>query len=301
MPPGDDPTATRPRTGALAALAAVASAGVLAAYWLWVRTRAGQLLDQDALDGRGISHRARDAAGALLSTISIGSLALAIAVLAGLALVRHRRTLAIVATVAIGGAVLTAEVLKLLILDRPTLIAGARPFHNSYPSGHTTIAYVVGLAAIIVAPRALRRLVAAAAFAYGTGIGLATVLAGWHRPSDVVGGLLVATAWTAGTVAAFTLTNRDAFGHDRRGLQQSDAEAGAARRYVLLGALVTGAGWIAAIAIVLGVGAGRLDLSHADAAFVAACAAIAGFAAIVFAALLSALRPVLRRAPGPAR
>lgn len=54
-----------------------------------------------------------------------------------------------------------------------------------------------------------------------------------------------------------------------------------------------GAGWIATDAVVLSTRASSLDLTHADAAFVWACAAIVGFAAIVFAALLMALRPAL--------
>jgi hypothetical protein len=125
----------------------------------------------------------------------------------------------------------------------------------------------------------------------GTGIGLSTVLAGWHRPSDVVGGLLVATAWAAGTVAVLTLTDADAFGPERLGMRpaldaESCADASAARRYVLTAVGAVGAGWIATDAVVLRTRASSLDLTHADAAFVWACAAIVGFAAIVFAALL---------------
>jgi hypothetical protein len=55
-------------------------------------------------------------------------------------------------------------------------------------------------------------------------------------------------------------------------------------------------------AVVLSMRASSLDLTHADAAFLWACAAIVGFAAIVFAALLMALRPALpRRTAGHAR
>jgi hypothetical protein len=205
------------------------------------------------------------------------------------------------------GAVLTTEVLKPFVFERPALLDSARDFHNSYPSGHTTIAYAVGIAATIVAPRRARRVVAAAAFLCGTGIGLSTVLAGWHRPSDVVGGLLVATAWAARTVAVLTLTDADAFGRERPGMRPAlDAECradqSAAPGYVLTAVGVVGAGWIATDAVVLSTRASSLDLTHADAAFVWACAAIVGFAAIVFAALLMALRPALpRRTSGQAR
>jgi membrane-associated phospholipid phosphatase len=282
----------RPRAGALAAVAAFSALGVLLAYALWVRTRTGQRLDQAAFNGGAISRRAHDASGVLLSTISIGSLALAIAVLAALALLRQRRTLAIVAIAGVGGAVLTTEVLKLVIFERPPLYPSPRGFGNTYPSGHTTIAYAVGLAAVMVSPRRIRRLVAAAAFAYGTGIGLSTILAGWHRPSDVVGGLLVATAWIAGTVALVAASDRDAFAAGRAGMR---SELVAARNYAILGTAVLALGWLAAVAIVVGERAGRLDLSHANGAFVLAAAAIVAFAAAVFAVLLLALRPVLPR------
>lgn len=63
-----------------------------------------------------------------------------------------------------------------------------------------------------------------------------------------------------------------------------------------------GAGWIATDAVVLSMRASSLDLTHADAAFLWAYLAIVGFAAIVFAALLMALRPALpRRTAGHAR
>ncbi|HEY6759527.1 MAG TPA: hypothetical protein VI318_08560, partial [Baekduia sp.] len=136
------------------------------------------------------------------------------------------------------------------------------------------------------------------AFLYGTGIGLATIVAGWHRPSDVVGGMLVATAWAAGTVAVVAHADPEVFGRERAGMRATLADT---RRLVLVAAAVAAAAWLLADAIVLGTDVGRLDLSHADLAFAWACAAIVTLAASVFAWLLLALRPALsRRAAAPA-
>jgi hypothetical protein len=58
--------APRPHVVALGALAVLAAAGVVATYVLWVRTPAGQQLDQDAFDGCGDLPRRPQAAGDLL-------------------------------------------------------------------------------------------------------------------------------------------------------------------------------------------------------------------------------------------
>lgn len=296
MPAERAPT-TRPNSPALALLAVAAAAGVALVYVLWVRTRTGQRLDQAALNGRGISHAARDAAGHLLSTISDGSLAVAVCVLAALAFVRHRRTLALVAAISVLGAVVTTEVLKLVVLQRPALIPSARDFQNTYPSGHTTVAYAVGIAATLVAPPRARRAIAVLAFLYGTAIGLSTVVLAWHRPSDVVGGLLVATGWAAATVAAVGWLDADVFGPERTGMRS------ALSRHQGIASLAAVAilGWLAVVAVAFRDRAPSIDLSRTELAFALACVAIAAFAAVVFGVLLAALRPALARSGPPAR
>lgn len=66
---------------------------------------------------------------------------------------------------------------------------------EAFPSGHATAAMSLALAALIVAPRAYRPLVALAGGAFALAVGFAVVTGGWHYPSDVVGGQLLATAW----------------------------------------------------------------------------------------------------------
>lgn len=291
----------------LAALALACAAGLVVLYVVFVRTHPGQRVDEAALAGRLASSHARAAANDLLTTISGGSVALVLALLAGQALVRRRVALAVVALAVILGAVATTEVLKHMLLTRPDLVRSSIP-RNSFPSGHTTTAFAVGIAATLAAPARWRRAVAAGAFLYGTAIGVATIAAGWHRPSDVAGALLVVTGWAAAVVLVVALADRGAFGRDRVVASDRGAAGAAARSSwvrgadlrgyvaVALGALALG--WVATVAIVAGHRAGAIELTKLNAAFVAACACIAALAAVLLATLLTVLREALPAARG---
>jgi membrane-associated phospholipid phosphatase len=279
----------------LAALAVVCVVGLAVAYLVFVRTHAGQRIDEAALNGRLASPKARNAAGDLLTTISVGSLALMLVLLAGQALLRRRLAVAVVAVAVVLGAVTTTELLKHFVLARPDLLATPSTIdHNSFPSGHTTTAFAVGIAAALAAPPRWRRLVAAAAFLYGAAIGVATIAAGWHRPSDVAGALLVVTGWAAAVVLAVALADRDAFGDARRGAARSSSARGPdLEGYAILAGAALVLGWVAVIAIVAGRRVGAIELTTLNAAFVAACAGVAALAALLLAALLAVLRESL--------
>ena len=72
---------------------------------------------------------------------------------------------------------------------------------NSWPSGHSTAAMTLALCAILVAPPALRAAAAILGGAFAVGVGYAVLVLGWHYPSDVLGGFLVAGLWTSLAVA----------------------------------------------------------------------------------------------------
>lgn len=263
-------------------------AGLAVAYWLWVRTEAGQKLDQAAYDGRPRG-RAHDAAGELLATIDVISLAIAIGLLMLIALLRHREVLALLAGTVVVGSVLITEFLKHFALERPNLLGPAEAVYgNSFPSGHTTIAFSIGVAAILVAPPRLRRAVIAIALLYGVCIGIATIAAGWHRPSDVVGGFLVVAGWTALVTLIATSLDPDTFSSDRSGMQPA-----VIKRYVAIGVAVALVGAFVAVCIAVASDLGRLRLTALDAQFVLAAAVVAGSAAVILAALVNALRDAL--------
>jgi hypothetical protein len=181
------------RVVVLVALACGAVAVLLVGYWLSVRTRSGQRIEE-------ASRRARDVvpedivsgAWTLIDTVSVASLAAVTAAVALIAMLRGRPRLA----VTVGGAVLAANVaaqlLKREVLTRPDIIGAGE--NNSYPSGHATVAMSVLLALVLVVPERWRSVVGAAGLVYPIGIGVGVVTAGWHRPSDVVGSWMVCLA-----------------------------------------------------------------------------------------------------------
>jgi membrane-associated phospholipid phosphatase len=72
---------------------------------------------------------------------------------------------------------------------------------TAWPSGHSTAAMTLALCAVLVAPPALRLLVAVCGGAFAAGVGYAVLVLAWHFPSDVLGGFLMAGMWTALAIA----------------------------------------------------------------------------------------------------
>ena len=182
------------------ALSFVCTLGAGVVYVLAVRTVRGQALEITAMNGRVVQpRRLGSAAEVLLDTIGIASLAGLMLAALGIALVRRNVRLAWVVALIVVGSTMTTEALKRKLLTRPPLLSlgsdrGA-PF-NTLPSGHTTVAMCLVVAGVLVVPRRLQGIVALLGAPYAIGIGVATVLAGWHRPSDVVAACLVVGAWT---------------------------------------------------------------------------------------------------------
>lgn len=103
---------------------------------------------------------------------------------------------------AVAGAALTAEVAK-VILCRPALLSFTwSSGRNSFPSAHATTLTAITLSASAVA--LVTPTQAATAISVG---GIALLHTGWHRPSDVIAGQLLALVWCLlpeGTTAAGT-------------------------------------------------------------------------------------------------
>ncbi|MCT6920304.1 MAG: phosphatase PAP2 family protein, partial [Bifidobacteriales bacterium] len=80
---------------------------------------------------------------------------------------------------------------------------------NSAPSGHTILALAVVLALLCVVPRVWRAFVALVGFAFDLSVGCSLVQGGWHRPSDVVMGILIPTGLCLIALAATRGTGMD--------------------------------------------------------------------------------------------
>lgn len=192
--------APRTRTG-WAVAAAVAGAVALAVLVrVALRTTRGQRWDASAMDTVVGGRDTRLTVLSVLGYVSIGAIVVVVASCVLVALARGSVRLAVGAVVVIGGANLTTQVLKHVVLERPDLGLGLGTL-NSLPSGHTTVVASSVGAALLVAPRAVRPLAVLAGGFATTLTGASTIVAGWHRPSDVLAALAVSLVWT-GLVAA---------------------------------------------------------------------------------------------------
>lgn len=180
----------------------------VAIYVVFVLTVWGQTLDGRAYGARWASPiRLGERRERILRTIvTPTSLAVMTAGYAGVSLLRGRWRLALGAVVAIGGSVVTAELLK-AVLPRP-IHPGIGGFpYGSLPSGHATIGMSLALGLVMVAPQRWRWIFAVAATLIAALFGTGVVLIGWHRPSDVFAAYCVSLAWFAG-VSALLITWR---------------------------------------------------------------------------------------------
>jgi membrane-associated phospholipid phosphatase len=159
------------------------------------------------------------------------------------ALVRRRPRVAVTVGLIMLAANVTSQLLKPL-LALPREFPGPPSFSasGSWPSGHATAALALALCGVIAASPRWRPAVGAVMAAFVVAVCYSFLELGWHYPSDVLGGFLVATIWTL--LGAATLWWIDARRPVRRrelspsgGAQISIGEALAPMAALLLGAL----------------------------------------------------------------
>ncbi|MGJ9413972.1 phosphatase PAP2 family protein [Aeromicrobium sp. CF4.19] len=191
------PSPVPTRSGPAIVRAVVLTLSLLVLGWLaWfvLRTAEGQRLDESSMVSVVAGRETQLTVLSLLGYVSISAIVVVALVCVGLALARGQVALAVAALAVLAGANITTQVLKHGLLER---IDGVVVAPNSFPSGHTTVV-VAGVGALLIAaPRVLRPLVVLGGSFAVTLTGASTVVAGWHRPSDVVGSVLIALAWTA--------------------------------------------------------------------------------------------------------
>lgn len=202
-------TPSTPRISRTAWLAVASFLGVLATFWVFVRTLPGQRLDVLSVHGSTLTAQWFGYRPArLLNMISIPALVLALSIVMGVALLRRQWLLALELAAFMAAANLTTQVLK-YSFHRPTMFRDEWNYtQNSLPSGHTTAAASVAVAALLVAPRAFRPGVAVLAAVGSTLFGYATLAAQWHRPADVVAALLVVVGWAFVVITSMRLRHR---------------------------------------------------------------------------------------------
>ncbi|WP_188551654.1 phosphatase PAP2 family protein [Sediminivirga luteola] len=168
-------------------LGAAGFIGVYAASTLTARGQRWETRYMNAVAGY-------DTSEPLLHLVSVPNLVVACAVMALIAALRRQWMAGLGALTVMALSNALGQVLKYQLLERPALIAEGP---NTFPSGHT-IAFASTFVALLIVLPPWARLVTALPM---TGVlsyaGALIVANGWHRPSDVVGGILLVGAVAA--------------------------------------------------------------------------------------------------------
>jgi membrane-associated phospholipid phosphatase len=273
------------RAGLRAAAAGVGFVLLLAAvYVLAVRTAPGQRFEDAVLvAAESRAGTAGDERATLaLSIVTASTTMLAIAAVVAIGFLRRAPRLGLAAAAVIVATVVLTQALGWW-LPRPVLLpSGYRRADQSFPSGHTATAMAMMCALVLVVPYRRRAAALGASSLFAAGIAVATVTASWHRPSDTLGGGLVALAVCCAAVAALARRGglRPAPGPVPRGL------------WVLGGGYALVA--VASVAVVLAVGPldvrqdriGRVDATRGSALLTGRAVALGGAALTGLALLL---------------
>ena len=221
-------------------------AGVWLVWKVFVTTAEGQRVDQAAMDGAQFGRtRLWQIAEPVLEIVSVPALAIVVVAAMSIAVLRRRWMLALQIAVLVIGANLTTQGLKYLVLDRPDL-GVTYVLSNALPSGHTTAAASVAVAAVLVVPPRARPYTAVIGGAYAALTGVSTLVGQWHRPSDVVAALLVVLAWCGVATMLAAMGQRS----ERRGGREGRAPG---RRFSTGTVVVVTGGYV--LALVAGVAA----------------------------------------------
>jgi hypothetical protein len=271
---------------ALGAAMVIVGALVLWLSWRYfVRTEQGQLIDDAAFRGSAIGrNRLWQAAEPVLDIVDEAFVVLVVVATAAIAVLRRRWRLAVHVAILVGGANITTQVLKHLVLERPPFIDA---IDNSLPSGHTTVAASASVALVFVVPRALKPPVAIIGAGYTAATGVSTMIGGWHRPSDVVAAIAVVLLWAGVAVL---------FGAEQPGNPASPASGGnrlgtVATALLAATALVTGilaTGALMSTRDVLNSRGAVTERSDLLTAYVGGAVGVVSATAVLFAAVLAA-------------
>jgi membrane-associated phospholipid phosphatase len=217
--------------------------------------------------------------------------ALAGIALASVALIRGRPRVALAVVLLVGATSISSQLLK-AALAYPRAVGEAVVGPEAFPSGHSTAAMTLALCGVLVAPARLRPLAAAVGMGFALAMAFASLSLGWHFPSDVVGGYLLAAGWTFVLMAAL-------LAGERRRPERPGRFAIAARSVVdrlaavgLLAALLAGAAALvlASIAVLSNRSDDVSDFARDHTAAVVVAPAIVSAAALLVAAITALLR-----------
>ena len=197
---------SRVRRGFLSG-AIVSALLLVVGYVVLVNTRWGQTVDNAAYFGRRIVVPAViEYDDFILHSVSVLSVGFALAFILIVGALRRCWVASAIVAAGFGCAVVGAEILKrtlpwhaLVSNDIQLPLDLQRP---TYPSGHTTIGTSLAIALILVGPVRWRVWIAVFAGIVSASFATGVLFAGWHRPSDVLGGIF----WSASCMSLAALS-----------------------------------------------------------------------------------------------
>ena len=127
----------------------------------------------------------------------------------GIGWARRRPRNIAAALLVVAGANLTTQALK-VALSHPRareLLGAENVTWDGFPSGHVTAAASIAIAFAFVVPARLLPVIAALGTCFVVAMGWSVLALNWHYPSDVVGGVLVASSWGFAALASMRLAS----------------------------------------------------------------------------------------------
>lgn len=200
------------RRSPLAALlaAGLGALGVLATWLLAFHVRLARTADFNVL--KGFDGLDRGPLSSIVSVVPHTSdpqpFTVVAVLIVAVALLRGRPRLALAAALVLAACNLTTQELKPVFAAPRVQPANFSITSAAFPSGHATASMSLCLCAVLVASASWRPLVAALGAVYSLAVTYTLLVDGWHFPSDVVAGYLVAGTWTALAVAAVWAAER---------------------------------------------------------------------------------------------
>lgn len=169
---------------------------LIAAIVFFITTPTGQQLDETSFQEFSYQFMLyTQQTSSLLDMIPAAAGAIAAVGILFVLIWKHRFVPALVGLGMAIGANITTQLLKNYFIVKPNLGLQEAAI-NSAPSGHTTFAAAAGLAVFLASPKRFRPTVALFSMVFTVAAGYATVVNGWHRPSDVVAAILVTGLWS---------------------------------------------------------------------------------------------------------
>lgn len=167
-----------------------------ASLWFFVLTPSGQQLDEVAFREYAyqfLTIQPQTATG--LDQIPAAAGIFAVTGLLFVLIWKHRFIPAIVGIGVALASNATTQVIKNVILTKPNYGIQEATM-NSAPSGHTTFAASAVAMLFLASPKRLRPAVGFIGMLFTLAAGYSTIINEWHRPVDVISGILVTASWT---------------------------------------------------------------------------------------------------------